>query len=108
MRLLMLVALPLGLVPGGCARPTSPPVVALQPGDIGRPEVSVAPKAPWTTGAKVAIGMLIRVERPDGESYYLDDKDVVLDRAVMSVRVTFLTGDTVVGEPMEVPYVHDC
>jgi len=89
----------------GCTRPAAP---ALLPGDVGRLEVSFAPKAPWDAGAKVAIGMMIRVERPGGEGHYLNDQDVVIERAEMRVKVTFLAGEIVVGEPMDVPYVHDC
>lgn len=93
------------LIVSGCARPV-PPV--LQSGDIVRPEVSFAPDAPWPAGAKVAIGMLARVERPGFETHYLKDEDVPLERAVMSARVTFLDGERLLGDPLVIPLVHDC
>jgi hypothetical protein len=89
----------------GCTRPAAP---VLQPGDIIRAEVSFAPNAPWPAGAKVAIGMLARVERPGGETHYLNDEDVPLERAVMSARVTFLDGERLLGDALVVPLVHDC
>jgi len=105
MRPWFLPFLGLALLAFGCGRPATP---ALRPGDIVRPEVSFAPKAPWSTGAKVTIGVLARVERPGGEGHYLKDEDVPLDQAVMSARLMFLNGEQLVGEPLEVPLVHDC
>lgn len=89
----------------GCARPDVP---ALQPGDVVRPEVSFAPKTPWPADARVNIGVLARVERPGGEGHYLKDEDVLLEQVVMSARLTFFDGERVLGEPVEVPLVHDC
>jgi hypothetical protein len=89
----------------GCTRPVTP---ALQPGDVVRPEIAVAPAAPWPAGSKATIGVLLRVERPGGTSRYLMDEDVDVERAEMAVRVTFLDGERVVGEPREVPLVKDC
>ena len=95
----------LSLLVFGCGQPDAP---ALMPGDIVRPDVSFAPKAPWSEGVKVTIGMLARVERPGGEGHYLNDEDVPLDRAVLFVRVTFLDGERSLGDPLEVPLLHDC
>jgi len=88
----------------GCSH--TPPV--LQPGDEVRPEVAVAPRSPWSVGARVAIGMLLQVHRPGRKIAYLNDKDVAIERVTMRARVTFLNGDSPVGEPLEVPFVHDC
>lgn len=90
----------------GCAGP--PPAPSLQPGDVVRPEVSFAPLAPWPEGAKVAIGVLLRVERPNCAPHYLKDEDVNVEQAVVQARVTFLDGDRSLGDPLEVPFVHDC
>lgn len=89
----------------GCARPSAP---ALQPGDVVWPEISVAPNPPWTTGDQIAIGMLVRVERPGGGSNYLKDEDVAVERVVMGARVSFLDGERLLGDPHEVSLVHDC
>lgn len=100
------LAVPLfALLAIGCARPDVP---ALQSGDVVRPEVSFAPKVPWPADARVSIGVLARVERPGGEGHYLKDEDVPLEQAVMSVRLTFFDGERVLGDPLEVPLVHDC
>lgn len=95
------------LLASGCAGPAEP-VLQLQPGDVVRPEVSFAPRDPWPTGARVSLGVLLRVERPGGVSHYLMDDDVPLEQADMTARVTFLDGDRVLGDPLEVPLVHDC
>src|SRR5262245_54998537 len=89
----------------GCSRPDVP---ALQSGDVARPEISVAPREPWHAGDEVAIGVLVRVQRPDGEGYYLKDKDVVIEQAVMNARWTLLDGERPLGDPTEVPLLHDC
>lgn len=101
----LLLPVPIFLLALGCGQPSAAP---LQPGDVVRAEVSFAPKSPWHEGAKVAIGMLLKGERTNGQTYYLIDEDVVLERAVMRCRLTFLDGDRIVGEPHEVPFVHDC
>ena len=93
------------LLVSGCTRPAAP---VLQPGDVVRPEIAFAPKDPWPTGAEVAIGMLVQVERPGGETHYLRDTEVAADQAVMLARVTFLDGDRPLGDPLEVPFVRDC
>lgn len=89
----------------GCGRPAAP---ALRPGDVVRPEIAVAPRAPWKAGDVIAVGFLARSERPDGTRRYLTDDDVPMDRAAMTARVTFLDGERTVAEPHEVPFVHDC
>ncbi len=91
----------------GCARPDAD-TPALQPGDVLRPELAFAPEGPWAGGTEVSVGMLVRGVRPDGEWYHLHDKDVDLDKAVMGGRVTFFDGETMLGEPHELPFVHDC
>lgn len=93
------------LTAAGCDRPAAP---AIRPGDVVRPEVAFAPRGPWPAGAKVTVGMLVRVERPGGETHYLRDDEVDPDRAVMTARVTFLGGGRPLGEPLEVPFVRDC
>jgi hypothetical protein len=89
----------------GCSRPEAPP---LQPGDVVRPELAFAPDSPWPADAKVAVGMLVRVERAGSESRYLYDKEINLEQVVMAGRVTFFNGEQVMGEPHELPFVHDC
>jgi hypothetical protein len=89
----------------GCSRPVVP---VLQSGDVVRPEISFAPNEPWPADAKVTIGMLVRVERPGCESCYVNDVDIEIGRSVMGGRVTFFNGEQVIGEPHEVPLVHDC
>jgi hypothetical protein len=101
-----LLSLPLLLaLTAGCTRPVAP---VLQPGDVVRPEVSFAPNAPWPAGGEVAVGVLLRVERPGGKTHYLMDEDVDVERAEMAVRVTFLDGERVVEAPRQVPLVKDC
>jgi hypothetical protein len=95
----------LTLLAFGCAGPAASP---FRPGDTVRPEISFAPEAPWPAGAKVAVGVLVRVERPGGEGHYLHDNDVSLEQAVMSGRLTFFSGEQMMGEPHELPFVHDC
>lgn len=89
----------------GCSRPDAP---AFQLGDVARPDISVAPREPWHAGDEVAIGVRVMVERPGGESHFLNDEDVAVERAVMSARFTFLDGERALGDPIEVPLVHDC
>ena len=89
----------------GCSRPDA---LVPRAGDIVRPEVAIAPKAPWKAGDAIAVGFLARIDRPDGTTFYLTDEDVPLDRTDMTARVTFLDGDRPVAEPHEVPFVHDC
>ena len=90
----------------GCSPPVNSPV--LQPGDVGRPEVVFAPNAPWSEGVEVCIGMLARIDRPSGSRYYLLDKDISLERVEMSGRLTFFRDEQLIGEPHELPFVHDC
>jgi len=91
----------------GCSRPPADRA-ALEPGDEVRPEVSFAPDAPWPAEARVSIGVLLRVERPGGESHHLRDADVPLEQVKMSARVTYLDGDRPLRNPDDVPLVHDC
>jgi hypothetical protein len=93
------------LVALGCGRPAAP---ALRSDDVVRPEIAVAPAAPWKAGDVIAVGFLARIDRPDGTTFYLKDEDVPLDRATMTARVVFLDGDRPATEPHEVPFVHDC
>lgn len=92
------------LLGGGCARSFGP---ALMPGDIVRPEIAFAPQEPWPSGAAVAIGMLIRIERKGSEGRYLDDTEV-RELPEMQSRVTFFDGDRTLGDPMVLPFVRDC
>jgi hypothetical protein len=90
----------------GCGQPAAP---ALLPGDVVRPQIAYAPKAPWSAGAKVALGLLLEVHRPGrDETAFLGDGDVRPEQAVMRARLTFLNGDESVGEPLELPFVKDC
>ena len=93
------------LLAAGCQRAAAP---VFQPGDDVRPEIAFAPTGPWPIGATVAVGMLVRLERPGAEGRYLHDDEVPLDRAVMSARVSFWDADRPVGEPLDVPLVRDC
>ncbi|HEY7427647.1 MAG TPA: hypothetical protein VH682_25675 [Gemmataceae bacterium] len=93
------------LLGSGCARPDAP---VLGPGDVIQPEIAFAPRAPWPPGARVALGMLIKVHRPGGEARYLGDKDVTPEQAVMRAKVTFLDGDFQLDDPLEVSFVRDC
>ncbi|MGL4554857.1 MAG: hypothetical protein ACRC33_27130 [Gemmataceae bacterium] len=92
------------LFAAGCG--PAPP--ALRPGDEVRPEVAFAPEGAWKAGGRVAVGMLLAVHRPGRPVTYLGDKDGSAGLATMKVRVTFLDGDSPVGEPLEVPFVKDC
>ncbi len=94
------------LLAAGCTRPAADP--ALRAGDVVRPEIAFAPKEPWPAGAEVTLGMLMQVDRAGGETRHLRDEEVNPDQAVMRGRVTFLTGDSPLGDPLEVPFVRDC
>lgn len=107
MRLLFALIPLASLLAFGCARPDTPRAV-LQPGDVVRPELSFAPKEPWHTGDRIAVGVLLQGERPGGERYYVKDADVTLDRVVVKARLTFWTGEQIVGESLDVTLVHDC
>lgn len=93
------------LLSAGCSQQ---PAAPLLPGDVVRPQINVAPKGPWTAGTRVTIGMLLEIHRTGREVAFLGDKDVPANQAVMRAKVTFLDGDVPLGEPMEVPFVHDC
>jgi hypothetical protein len=93
------------LLGSGCAQPVGP---VLHPGDIVQPEIAFAPRAPWPPEAAVVLGMLVKVQRPGGEAFYLSDKDVTAGQAVMHARVTFLDGDLQLGDPLEASFVRDC
>ncbi|HVK07598.1 MAG TPA: hypothetical protein VM597_02360, partial [Gemmataceae bacterium] len=67
-----------------------------------------APREPWAAGAKVTVGILLRVERAGAAARYVRDEEVAPERAAMRARVTFLDGDRLLGEPLEVPFVRDC
>lgn len=100
-----LILLPLvGLFGSGCAHSVRP---AFQPGDVVRPEIAFAPPAPWPTDAAVAIGMLIRIDAPGGESRYILDTEV-RDQPKMRARITFFDGDDQLGDPLEMPFIRDC
>jgi hypothetical protein len=92
----------------GCARPDADTGPAPQPGDVLRPELAFAPDGPWAAGDEVTVGMLVKGVRPDGEGYYLRDKDVDIGRAVMGGRLTFFAVERMLGEPRELPFVKDC
>lgn len=81
----------------GCGRPAPP----LRAGDEVRLELAYAPKAPWTAGARIDVGMLIQIHRA-GRMTYLMDPDG--SGATMRARITF--GGA--GEPLDVPFVRDC
>lgn len=104
---LWLASVPLvALFAVGCARPAP---LALQPGDVVRAELSFAPKQPWHTGDRIAVGVLLQGERPTGERYYVKDADVTLEQVVMKARITFWANDQTPAEPpLDVPLVHDC
>lgn len=106
---LWLASVPLvALFEVGCVR-QAPPRAALQPGDVVRPEISVAPEQPWHTGDRIAVGVLLQGERPNGERYYVKDADVTLEQMDMKARITFSTNDqTSPEQPLDVPLVHDC
>jgi len=92
----------------GCDRPPEPVhVPGLQPGDTVRLEISISPKL-LHTGDRVAVGVLLRGERPNGETYYINDEEVAIERTVMSTRIAFLNVERLVSEPLDVPLVHDC
>jgi len=92
----------------GCGQPAPPPP-PLQPGDVVRPQIALAPEGRWPVGARVAIGMLLEVHRPGRrEVSFLLDKEVAAELAVMRARVTFLKGNSALGKPLEVPFVRDC
>lgn len=93
------------LLAPGCSRPAAP---APRPGDIVRPEIAFAPQGPWPAGAKVALGMLLLVNRGGEPTRYVRDEEVNPERAVMRARVTFLDGDRPLGDPLELPFVRDC
>ena len=105
MRLWSLIACCIVLFALGCAKPD---VTRFQPGDVCQPEIQYAPDTPWAVGSKVAIGMLIKLEKPSGKSDYIADTMIVPEQATISARVTFFDGDRVLGEPLEVPFVRDC
>ncbi|NBO90834.1 MAG: hypothetical protein EBV06_00730 [Planctomycetia bacterium] len=90
---------------GGCGT-TSP---SLLPGDEVRPDIAFAPKAPWSPGARVNLGMLVQVHRP-GRSHkvYLSDNAVSPNQAVMRATITFFNGENTLGKALEVPFVRDC
>jgi hypothetical protein len=94
------------LLVAGCTRPAADP--ALRAGDVVRPEIAFAPKEPWPAGADVTLGMLLLVDRAGSETRYLRDEEVNPDQAVMRGRVTFLKGDSQLGDPLEVSFVRDC
>ena len=104
-RCLLSVPLAVGLLAAGCGRTADP---VLQSGDVVRPEIAFAPGQPWPAGAGVALGMLVRLDRPGEDTRYLRDEEVNLGGAVMRGRVTFWEGDRRLGEPLEVPFVRDC
>jgi hypothetical protein len=93
------------LLASGCSRSGGS---VLRPGDVVRPEVAFAPRAPWPAGARAVLGLLLLVERPGVEARYLRDEEVNLDQAVLLARVTFLNGERLLGNPLEVPFVRDC
>ena len=95
----------IGMLACGC---TQQGPSGLQPGDVCQPEILFAPDGPWTAGTKVSIGMLIKLERTRHGSNYLADADVVLDKVTMNACITFFAGDNMLGEPLEVPFIHDC
>jgi hypothetical protein len=88
----------------GCGKPA-----ALQRGDVVRPQLALAPDAPWPAGCKAAIGILVEVHRPGRPGVgFLREEDVPPEGAVMRAKVTFLAGDVPLAEPLEVPFVRDC
>jgi hypothetical protein len=90
----------------GCGKPPAP---ALRPGDVVRPRIALAPEAIWPEGARATVGVLLEVHRPGrGEVTFLGEKEVPSEGAVMRARVTFLKGDSPLGEPLAVPLVPDC
>jgi hypothetical protein len=94
------------LLSAGCGQHSAP---ALQPGDVVRPRIALAPEAFWPAGAKATVGMLLEVHRPGrGEVTFLGDKEVPAERAVMRARVTFLRSNSAPSEPLDVPFVRDC
>lgn len=95
------------LIAVGCTRPAVDEP-ALRAGDVVRPEIAFAPKKPWPAGTEVTLGMLLQVERSGSEPRHLRDEEVDPNQAVMRGRVTFLNGDTPLGDPLEVSFVHDC
>jgi hypothetical protein len=90
----------------GCGRPSAP---ALQPGDVVRSQIALAPEAFWPESARATVGVLLEVQRPGrSEVTFLGEKEVPAEGAVMRAKVTFLKGGSALGEPLEVPLVPDC
>jgi hypothetical protein len=105
MRFCSILAICIVMLACGCRQQTS---TGFQPSDVCQPEIQYAPDAPWAVGSNVAIGMLIKLEKPSGKSDYIADTMIVPEQATMSARVTFFDGDRVLGESLEVPFVRDC
>lgn len=88
----------------GCGKPDT-----LQPGDVLRPQLALAPEPPWPAGGMATLGMLVQVERPGRTgTLYLREEQVPAHGVTMRARVTYFAGDAAVGRPLEVPFVRDC
>lgn len=90
----------------GCG--TAPPP-ALAPGDTVRPHLSFVPEGPWTAGGTGFVLLRLHVHRPGrAEPAFLSENDVPVADPHMQARVTFLAGDTPLGDPVVFPFAAEC
>ena len=96
----------LAALAAGCAE-RGIPAGPIRPGDVVRPRIHLP--GPWVAGQTTAFGAYVEVSRP-GEPAPFDLWDEHTPEGSVRVvgDVTFFSGDAPLGDPLALPFVHEC
>ena len=97
------------LAAAGCAREVEGPAGdgRAAAGDVLRPRLHLP--EPWTAGKPTAFASYVEVIRPGRPDLFdLRDDDVPAGSVRVSGTVRFFAGDAPLGEPLALPFIHEC
>ena len=97
------------LAAAGCAREVEGPAApgGASAGDVLRPRPHLP--EPWTAGQARAFAAYVEVTRPGRpDPFDLRDDDVPAGSVRVSGTVRFFAGDAPLGDPLALPFVHEC
>jgi hypothetical protein len=95
------------LAAAGCVRQSELADGPARPGDVVRPRLHLP--EPWTAGRATAFAAYVEVSRPGRlESFDLMDDHVPEGSIRVSGTVAFFAGDVPLGDPVALPFAHEC
>ena len=97
------------LLAAGCAREVEGPAGdgRASAGDVLRPRLHLP--EPWAAGKSTAFAAYVEVTRPGRPAPFdLRDDDVPEGSVRVVGTVSFFAGDASLGDPLVLPFVHEC